>query len=188
MQLLKVSKRTPSFWINNKPFIYKKKLRWARKKVEIFKKELSYIQGSDIELYYNRLWHFPLIQLENSRINSTNSSKKFKKTIIQLFVNKYIEFKKERPELNVILLMNFPNIRYNSKILALSDDCLKTFFENRNTDEEKRILLDEKRNFIKELNLKIPEDFKYKIRGYKIIITDKDGYYCECESWYVWDL
>jgi len=163
----------------------KKKIRGKKRKsidmVEGIIRDSKNFPNIDIE---NGYWHMHL-PIKQSFINSDKTPIKVKRQCIQTIIdctNKLISMKpKSAIPVRVIAYVNFPDLWYSEIIVFFGDNYYKGYFE-RDNEYQKWIPLEDKRDIVKEWNIKIPNTFVAK--GYKEILYNDDSIY-KNELWYL---
>lgn len=162
-----------------------KKIRGLKRKCKNMVHNINYYSSAfpDKEWDY---WHVhaPIAQ---SFIDWNKTPKKVKKLFIQSFISAVQNLIKMKPNddtSKVVFILDYKNLFHSQLDVFFDLDYYNDFFD-RNNEYQRWILLPEKRNIVKELNLNILKNIK--IRWYKQIINDDWDIY-ESELWFFWEL
>ena len=166
----------------------KKKVRGQKRKVK------SMIEGINIEIekfpdidIENGYWHMHL-PIKQSFIDSDKVPLKIRRLCIQTIIDATKRLIRIKPKsdikIRVIAFINLPALWYSEIIVFFGESHFEGYFY-RNNEYQKWTPLEDKRNIVKEWNLRVSETFKAK--GYKEILTNDDSIY-ENELWYIGEI
>ena len=165
-----------------------KKARGVKRKSNIMIKRIEENTLAFPKEFHNGYWHLHL-PVAQDFINSVKTPKKIKRLCIQTLLDRaehLIGLKpNDKEKYRVVVAIDLPDL-WGSQIIVFKDDSHFKYFFNRNDEYQKWLQLSDDRNIQTEEGLSVPNDLQ--ISGFKEVITDEAGYYCEGEIWFIGEL